>query len=121
MNQHEALAAGVQLRDYRIERVLGQGGFGITYLAHDSVFDRHVAIKEFLPGDLARRTGELKVGPRGTKFRENFEFGLGEFLEEAKLIDRLDHPNVVRVRNFFRDNDTAYLVMEYVQGPTLTE
>lgn len=116
----DALHTGIVLREYTIERAIGQGGFGITYLAHDSVFDRLVAIKEFLPTDIARRFGESRVGPRATQFRESYEWGLGEFLEEAKLIDRLEHPNVVRVRSFFRDNDTAYLVMEYIDGPTLS-
>jgi serine/threonine protein kinase len=119
--QPDALPAGIVLREYSIERVLGQGGFGITYLAHDSVFDRHVAVKEFLPTDIARRFDNSRVGPRATKFRDNFDWGLSEFLEEAKLIDRLEHPNVVRVRSFFRENDTAYLVMEYVEGPTLAD
>jgi hypothetical protein len=83
------------------------------------VFDRAVAIKEFLPTDAARRFGDARVGPRGSQYREDFESGLREFVEEARMLDRFEHPHVVRVRSFFRDNDTAYLVMEHVEGPTL--
>lgn len=117
----DALAPGSTVGDFVIERVLGQGGFGITYLAHDRIFDRKVAIKEFLPTDLARREADQRIAPRATNLREGFAHGLAEFVREARMLDRLEHRNVVKVRSFFNQNDTAYLVMEYVQGPTLSQ
>lgn len=117
----DALAPGATVGDFTIERLLGQGGFGITYVALDRVFDRKVAIKEFLPTDLARRVSGQKIAPRAANQREAFETGLAEFVREARMLDRLEHRNVVRVRSFFNQNDTAYLVMEYVEGPTLAQ
>lgn len=106
---------------YRVGRVLGQpGGFGVTYLAWDSHLQQRVAIKEYLPRALAARTtGALDVAVRAEAHRAEFDEGLAHFLHEARVIASIDHPNVVRVRNFFRDHGTAYLVMDYYEGTSL--
>ncbi|MDB5969165.1 MAG: serine/threonine protein kinase [Hydrocarboniphaga sp.] len=108
---------------YRVGRVLGQpGGFGITYLGWDIHLQQRVAIKEFLPRDIAtRHPGQLDVVTQTDETRSNFEFGKEQFLREARIVARLDHPNVVRVRAFFNANGTAYLVMDYYEGLSLGE
>lgn len=124
MNGHSdshqmALPAGYQLEQYRIEAELGHGGFGITYRAVDTRLDRQVAIKEYLPRDLAfRKHGEI-VQAISQDDRELFEWGLERFLGEAKTLAKFDHPNIVRVLHFFRANNTAYLVMMYCDGKPL--
>jgi hypothetical protein len=120
--QNLALPAGAIIRDqYRIEAVLGKpGGFGITYLAHDRSLDCQVAIKEYVPRGLAGRgTDHVSIHPHSREEGELFRHGLTRFLDEARLLARLDHPNIVRVRSFFEANGTAYLVMDYYPGRTL--
>lgn len=106
---------------FRIGRVLGQpGGFGITYLGWDIHLQQRVAIKEFLPRDIVtRHPGVLDVSTHTQETRSAFEFGKEQFLREARIVARLDHPNVVRVRSFFNAHDTAYLVMDYYEGLSL--
>jgi hypothetical protein len=117
---NQPLPEGHQLQNYRILRVLASGGFSFVYLAHDEN-DTPVAIKEFLPASLALRTGdaiEPKV-PEGQAAA--FRYGMKCFFEEGKALASLGHPNVVRVLNFFRANETVYLVMRYERGRTLQE
>lgn len=117
---NHALPAGFQLDNYRIERQLSLGGFSIVYLATDSD-GKPVAIKEYLPNSLALR-GEGEVKPLITPDHAGaFRYGLKCFFEEGRALARLSHPNVVRVQNFFRANDTVYIVMQYEQGCTLQE
>lgn len=106
---------------YRVGRVLGRpGGFGITYLGWDVNLQQRVAIKEYLPRELAARTQEnLEVSAHTAEDRRGFEFGKEQFLREARIVAKLDHPNIVRVRNFFNAYSTAYLVMDYYEGMTL--
>src|SRR5471032_1016693 len=115
-----ALPDGYELEGYRIVKKISSGGFSIVYLARDE-FDRPVAIKEYLPSSLAlRRPGELAP----TISDENlptFRIGLKCFFEEGRALARILHPNVVRVINFFRANETVYMVMLYEQGRTLQE
>jgi len=115
-----ALPPGFQLDEYRIERQLSLGGFSIVYLATDGT-GQSVAIKEYLPNSLALRgLGEIK--PLITEeHAAAFRYGLKCFFEEGRALARLAHPNVVRVLNFFRANDTVYIVMQYEQGCTLQE
>ena len=117
-----ALPPGTVLNGvYRVEAELGQGGFGIVYRAHHTELDYPVAIKEYLPAELAIREGR-SVHPRSADCREHFQEGMRRFLEEAKqLIAFRNHPNVVSCRDFFRGNGTAYLVMEYEEGLPLSE
>lgn len=121
-----ALDQGVLLDDkFRIGRVLGVGGFGITYLAFDEVLEMVVAVKEYLPNDIAvRKTGSDMVQPLSSSGEEEkgFEYGLERFLQEARTLAKFErHPNIVRVRTFFKENGTAYLVMNFYQGQTLAE
>ncbi len=117
-----ALPPGTVLNGvYRVEAELGQGGFGIVYRAHHTELDYPVAIKEYLPAELAIREGR-SVHPRSADCREHFQEGMRRFLEEAKqLIAFRSHPNIVSCRDFFRGNGTAYLVMEYEEGLPLSE
>lgn len=114
---HGAVLAG----QYRVGKVLGRpGGFGITYLGWDIYLQQKVAIKEFLPPDIAARIPESQdITVHTPDDRKGFEAGKEQFLREARIVARLDHPNVVRVRGFFNANDTAYLVMDYYDGMSL--
>ncbi|MGE0386567.1 MAG: protein kinase [Gammaproteobacteria bacterium] len=114
-----ALAPGASLLWYRIDRVLGQGAFGITYLAIDANLHRPVAIKEFLPGQLARREDDATVTPLTTDLAEEYRTGLARFVSEARTLARFEHPNIVRVHNVFEANGTAYMVMQYEEGEGL--
>jgi len=116
-----ALPAGYRLHEYRIERLLGHGTFGMTYLAHDGNLDAAVAIKEYLPGDFAVRDAASTVVPKSTVVLDSYEWGLEQFLKEAQVLARFHHPNVVRVLRLFRANGTAYIVMPYEVGVSLTE
>jgi formylglycine-generating enzyme required for sulfatase activity/serine/threonine protein kinase len=115
------LPQGTQLFEYVIERVLGHGGFGITYLAQDTLLDKPVAIKEYLPTDLAMRAGLPQVVLRAPDMREAFIWGREQFLKEARTLARFSHPNLITVHRFFEAHDTAYFVMEYAQGQTLAQ
>jgi len=114
------LPEGHPLQNYRILRVLASGGFSFVYLAHDEN-DTPVAIKEYLPASLALRTGD-SLAPRVAEDQAAaFRYGMKCFFEEGRALASLGHPNVVRVLNFFRANDTVYLVMRYERGRTLQE
>ena len=120
-DRRDALPQGCVLRDYTIQEVLGHGGFGIVYKACHNELDHVVAIKEYLPSELAVREGTT-IRARSTDCETHFADGLRRFREEAKaLIDFQQHPSVVDCRDFFRANGTAYLVMEYVEGLPLSE
>ena len=114
------LPAGTPLQKYRVVRVLAVGGFSFVYLAHDEN-DKPVAIKEYLPATLAVRVNGERHPQVPDEELARFRFGMKLFIEEAGAIARLDHPNVVRVLDFFRDNDTAYLVMRYERGRSLEQ
>ena len=117
---NQALPAGHQLEEYTIERQLSLGGFSVVYLACDAT-GRRFAIKEYLPNNLALR-GPGQIRPQvSPEHRGAFRYGMKSFFEEGGALARLSHPNVIRVFNFFRANDTAYLVMEYEEGRTLQE
>ena len=109
-------------QQYLIGRVLGDGGFGITYLAWDTKLETRVAIKEYMPDGLAGRgSGGLNVRPRSSKHTDGFAYGRDRFLEEARTLARFDHANIMRVRTFFEENGTGYLVMDYYDGVSLAE
>ena len=116
-----ALPAGYAINEYRIDRVLGCGGFGITYLAHDTHLDCPVAIKEYLPRELAGRDAERSVRPHSGASAKSFEWGLARFLLESRALASFHHPGIVRVLRYFRANETAYMVMEYESGEPLDQ
>jgi serine/threonine protein kinase len=110
------LPAGYSLEEYRILETLGQGGFGITYLAEDTRMRVKVAIKELFPGEFAARGRGSMVVPRRQADIDDFSWAKERFDEEAATLIRLTHPNIVRVFRLFEKNNTAYIVMEYVAG-----
>ena len=114
----QALSPGYQLGGYRVLDVLGVGGFGVTYLAQHATLGHRVAIKEYLPNEFAVRDGTA-VHPKSGADRDDFEWGLVRFLDEAKTLARFEHRNLVRVRDYFEANRTAYIVMDYEEGELL--
>ncbi len=115
------LPLGHRLQEYVIEGLIGEGGFGIVYLARDTQLGRVVALKEYMPSSLATRGGDHQVSVRSTRHRETFELGLRSFVNEAQLLASFDHPSLVKVYRFWEQNGTAYMVMPYYQGPTLKQ
>jgi serine/threonine protein kinase len=118
----DALPPGHDLDGYIIESVLGFGGFGVTYLARDARLGSLVAIKEYLPQEISARVEATRVLPNpdvpdGIK---DYQWGLKEFLKEARALVLFKHPNIVRVLRFIEANGTAYMVMEYEQGQSLS-
>ena len=116
-----ALPRGYALYEYQIEQTLGIGGFGLTYLATDSNLNLKVAIKEYLPGDLAQRGEDQSVRPKSESSFDSFKWGMSRFLDESRTLASFRHPNIVRVLRFFEANRTAYMVMEFVSGQPLGE
>ncbi len=117
---NQPLPDGYQLQNYKVTRVLSCGGFSIVYLANDEN-DQPVAIKEYLPSSLAlRREGDALPSISDENIG-TFRYGMKCFFEEGRSLARLSHPNVVRVLNFFRANETVYMVMRYERGRTLQE
>lgn len=116
------LPQGYVLRaQYKIGRILGHGGFGITYLGYDLRNARPVAVKEYLPRDCAlRRPGETAVTPLNAEEADTYRYGLDQFIREAELVSRFRHPSLVRMYEFLKANHTAYLIMQFVQGDVLS-
>jgi serine/threonine protein kinase len=114
------LPDGYQLQNYSILNVLSCGGFSIVYLAHDEN-DQPVAIKEYLPSSLALRREGDALPSISEENLATFRYGMKCFFEEGRSLARLSHPNLVRVLNFFRANETVYMVMRYERGRTLQE
>ncbi len=114
-----ALPVGHALQEYVIEGLVGEGGFGIVYLARDTRLGRNVALKEYMPTNLAMRGSNHTVSVRSERHRETFELGLRSFVNEAQLLASFDHPSLVKVYRFWEANGTAYMVMPFYQGPTL--
>ncbi len=111
------LPKGYELLNYVIERKLGHGGFGVTYLAHEVVTDRTVVIKENFPRECSQRhTTNLTVGPSSAEDKDLYEWALTRFLDEAKVLVRLSHPGIVPVLTAFKALGTAYYVMPQVEG-----
>jgi serine/threonine protein kinase len=115
-----ALDSGTELvGDYRIERVLGAGGFGITYLAGELALDRKVTIKEYFPSDFAARADRIEAVPRSQDSASDYRWGLDRFIEEAQTLAKFNHPNIVRVYRYFRANNTGYMVLHFEEGQSL--
>src|SRR5256714_11287830 len=117
---NKPLAEGTQLDSYRIVRVLAAGGFSFVYRAHDDN-GALVVIKEYLPSTLALRTDNGAAPKLDEGDLAKYRYGMKCFLEEGRALAGLSHPNVVRVLNFFRANDTVYLVMRYERGRSLQQ
>jgi serine/threonine protein kinase len=119
MTDHDALPAGTRLGEFEVQQVLGQGGFGIVYLAFDHALERQVAIKEFMPASLAGRGPSGHVLVRTFRNMDTFTLGMRSFLNEARLLARFDHPSLVKVYRFWEANGTAYMAMPFYSGRTL--
>ena len=116
------LQPGIYLQGdkYRIIDTLGQGGFGITYLAIHELADRKGCIKEFFPKDYYYRTSVTMQGTLGSQgSAEAMERYKDKFIKEAKTIARLDHPNIIHIHDVFKENNTCYYVMDYIDGESL--
>ena len=121
---NNGLKPGALLRHdtYRIERILGQGGFGITYLATDLSLERYVAIKEFFPKDYCDREESTSHITVGTSSNIELVSRLkAKFLKEARNIAKFDHPGIIKIHTAFEENNTAYYVMDYIEGSNLNE
>ena len=115
------LPEGMRLQDYEIVGPIGEGGFGIVYLAWDHSLEQHVAIKEYLPAILASRASvSPAVVVKSQRHKDDFCLGMRSFLNEARILARFDHPSLVRVLHFWEGNGTAYMAMPYYEGPTLS-
>jgi serine/threonine protein kinase len=117
---NHALPIGYQLLEYQIDKVLSGGGFSFVYLAHDKQGNA-VAIKEYLPTSLALRDDGDRVVAASDETLAGFRHGLKSFFEEGRALAKIDHHNIVRVVNFFRANETVYMVMQYERGRSLQE
>ena len=114
------LPFGTRLRDYQITGLIGEGGFGIVYVAWDHSLQRRVAIKEYMPASMAARVnGSSAIVVKSERHLDTFRAGLKSFVNEARLLARFDHPSLVKVYRFWEENGTAYMVMPYYEGPTL--
>lgn len=118
---HQALAMGSTLGEYRLDKILGVGGFGITYLATDTYLDKQVAIKEYLPGDWAVRDESSNIVVKTASLEKDFSWGKQTFIDEAKLLGKMKHPNIVEVFRYFEALGTAYIVMELIEGGSLLD
>jgi serine/threonine protein kinase len=122
---NKALPMGTVLREWRIEEVLGVGGFGIVYKAKGIYFNELVAIKEYFPSSISERDSEDTVVPIDSDSEEVHALGLKKFVEEAKLLWNLStpsrHPNIVSVRSLFEIHGTAYMVMDFEDGVSLSK
>ena len=115
------LPIGTRLHEFEIVDLVGEGGFGIVYLARDCVLERSVALKEYLPAALASRGPGATVAPSSSRDVETFQIGLRSFINEARMLAQFDHPALVKVYRFWEANGTAYMVMPYYEGITLKE
>jgi len=120
-SQGNVLAPGFRIFEYEIQRVIGEGGFGIVYLARDSHLERIVAIKEYMPSALASRQSDMSVAVKSERYAETFDAGLKSFINEARLLAQFDEPALLKVHRFWEANGTAYMVMPYYNGPTLKQ
>jgi serine/threonine protein kinase len=117
-----ALPVGALIGRYQVASVLGQGGFGITYLARDTRLGRDVAVKEYLPAALAVRPDGSSVLPRSTEVADDFSWGRSRFIEEGRTLASVhEAPSIVKVFDFLEANGTAYIVMELLRGQTLEQ
>jgi non-specific serine/threonine protein kinase len=117
----DALPIGTALMGYTVAGIIGRGGFGVVYVARDSRTERTVAVKEYLPSNIALRNAEGNVVPRSEQFSAAYERGLKSFLQEAERLAEFSHPALVEVHRAWEANGTAYMAMQYYPGKTLRE
>ena len=116
------LPIGTRLGEFEIRGLVGEGGFGIVYLAYDHSLERTIALKEYMPASLAQReVGGLAVAVKSPRHEETFALGLRSFVNEARLLAQFDHPSLVKVYRFWEANGTAYMAMPFYEGLTLKQ
>ena len=115
------LPIGTRLHDFEVTGILGEGGFGIVYIAFDHSLQRNVAIKEYMPGVLATRAGDHSIQVRAERHQETFNVGLKSFINEARFLAQFDHSSLVKVYRFWEQNQTAYTAMQYYEGRTIKD
>jgi len=121
-NELPALQTGTVLnKKYLIGRCLGKGGFGITYLAYDLSLKSRVAIKEYLPRQIATRTFDDTTVQPTKEDAETYKYGLKRFLEEAQMLRKFNYQSIITVYTCFKENNTAYFDMPFISGKTLEE
>ncbi len=120
MHDQHALQSETILDRYKIIRILGEGNFGITYLAEDMQLGLEVVIKEYFPNEFAIRSGDGTIAAKN-KSLGDFVKGMQRFKEEAKTLAKFSHPSIVKILGYFEENDTAYFVMEYEEGIDLSQ
>ena len=118
---NDVLANGTTLDRYVITGLIGQGGFGVVYVARDTQSNRTVAIKEYLPSAIAGRVADGHIAPRSADMANAYATGLKGFLREANLLSELGHPALVAVHRAWEQNATAYMAMAYYPGKTLRD
>lgn len=122
MSKHlHSLPTGTELEGYRLDRVLGGGGFSLVYLATELASGHVVVIKEYFPTKLAERNAEGMIVPRGEAEADRLSRGRKLFFQEASILANLQHPNIVHVLNFFQDKGTVYMVMSFEEGKNLQD
>lgn len=119
MKTQVALPEGYLLHHYRLAKVLGVGGFSIVYLAVDTRSHQRVVVKEYMPSNQATRRDGTTVEALTGESSATFRVGIKRFFEEAAALAKIQHPNIVRVTDFFRENNTVYMVMHYESGKDL--
>src|SRR5436309_74121 len=113
------LSPGTKVDQYVISGVLGRGGFGITYLVHDESLQKDFALKEFFPEDLVVREGTSIRFTAKPHSESDYRWGLKKFYDEARLLAQFSHSNIVSVRRVFEENNSAYMLLDFVRGSTL--
>jgi len=116
-----SLPIGTMLGEFEIIDLVGEGGFGIVYLAQDHSLHRKVALKEYMPALLASRGQDASVSVRSERQRETFDLGLRSFVNEARMLAQFDHPALIKVYRFWEANGTAYMAMPFLSGQTLQD
>jgi serine/threonine protein kinase len=119
----QALPPGYELDEYVIEKEIGAGGFGITYKAYDKQLNRHVAVKEYFPFNLAARDQGLLVSPktRVAQDVDEYDWGLSRFIDEARTLALFEHPSIIRVIRYLECNNTAYIIMDFADGRDVSD
>ncbi len=120
-HSEDHLPIGARLDDYEIQEILGQGGFGITYKCWDNILSCFVALKEYFPGHIASRDSDSASIKVTAINAEAYNKGLESFVQEAQTLARFQHPGVVPVKRLIQSNNTAYMVMGFVEGASLAE
>lgn len=114
-----ALAIGAKLKEFVVTGIIGEGGFGIVYSAQDTLLQRNVAIKEYMPAAIANRQASSKINLRSVRHHQTFAAGMQGFIDEARLLAQFKHPALVEILRFWEANGTAYMVMPHYSGKTL--